>query len=224
MTVISDNQIIESILSKPNAPNLLKDVQQQLNDECKRRVQFYNDITEQEKAEFINGEIIIHSPVKKAHNDVGKMLLKLLDTYIVKNKLGFLGNEKIMISLTRNDYEPDLCFFKKEKSQNFKPDQSLFPAPDFVVEVLSKSTEANDRGVKFNDYQAHGVMEYWLIHPTKEYVEQYFLNENNTYELFLKANNGNIESKAVNGFKIPIAAMFDEAINMETLTEIMAKL
>jgi len=221
MTVISDHQLIASLLAKPNAPHLLKEVEQQLNEERERRLQFYNDITEQQKAEFINGEIIIHSPVIKAHNDVTTNLLMLLKPFIIKDKLGFVGFEKIMIALTRNDYEPDLCFFNKEKAQHFKKDQNLFPAPDFVVEVLSKSTAGNDRGVKFNDYQMHEVMEYWLVHPTETYVEQYVLNEQKQYELLLKASEGNIENKAIKGFKIPIVAMFDEAANMKALREIM---
>ena len=36
-----------------------------------------------------------------------------------------------MITLTRNDYEPDICFFKKEKSDDFVENQTLFPAPDY---------------------------------------------------------------------------------------------
>jgi len=221
MTVIPDEKLIADLLAKPNAPHLLTTMQQQLEAERKRRLQFYNDITEQQKVEFINGAIIIHSPVKKAHNDAGKMLLTLLNPYIIKNKLGFLGYEKIMIALTRNDYEPDLCFFNQQKAQHFKADQSLFPAPDFIVEVLSKSTEANDRGIKFSDYEAHNVMEYWLIHPTKKYVEQYILSESGEYELKLKASEGNIESLAVKGFKIPIASIFNETINMQILEEII---
>ena len=68
-----------------------------------------------------------------------------------------------MITLTRNDYEPDICFFRKDKSDNFTEDQVLFPAPDLVIEVLSDSTEKRDRGVKFKDYQAHKIEEYWII-------------------------------------------------------------
>lgn len=221
MPVIPDHQLIASLLAKPNAPHLLKEVEQQLDKEREKRLQFYNEITEQQKAEFINGEIIIHSPVIKAHNDASGLLLNLLSNYVRKNKLGFVGYEKIMIALTRNDYEPDICFFNNDKAQHFKKDQSLFPAPDFLVEVLSKSTTANDRGVKFNDYQAHGIMEYWLVHPTQNYVEQYVLNNQKQYELLLKAGEGNIKSKAIEGFKIPIAAMFDEAANMKALGEMM---
>ena len=35
--------------------------------EAKKRRYFYDVVTEQQKAEFINGEIIVHSPVKLRH-------------------------------------------------------------------------------------------------------------------------------------------------------------
>lgn len=38
-----------------------------------------------------------------------------------------------------------------------------YPAPNLVVEVLSKSTESRDRGVKFSSYKEDGVKEYWLL-------------------------------------------------------------
>ena len=126
-----------------------------------------------------------------------------------------------MISLSRNDYEPDICYFDKAKSKKFKKGQSLFPAPDFIVEVLSKGTAGNDRGVKFNDYQAHNVSEYWMIEPNKEIVEQYRLNRKGEYELILKASKGKIECKAIKGFNIPIESMFDEDRNLEELTKIL---
>jgi Uma2 family endonuclease len=126
-----------------------------------------------------------------------------------------------MIALSRNDYKPNLCFFGNEKAKNFKAGQSLFPAPDLVVEVLSKGTARNDRGVKFEDYQAHDVMEYWLIHPTQKTVEQYRLTKNKTYELILKASEGMIECKAVKGFQIPIEAIFDNSENMKALVKII---
>ncbi|GAB2598351.1 Uma2 family endonuclease [Spirosoma areae] len=39
------------------------------------------------------------------------------------------------------------------------------PAPDLVIEVLSKSTARRDRGVKFTDYAANGIAEYWIVNP-----------------------------------------------------------
>ena len=188
-----------------------------------KRERFYNEMTEGEKVEFINGEVIVHSPVKKRHNDCVKRLLKLLDTYVEEKQLGFVGVEKVLIQLTRNDYEPDLCFFDREKSATFTPEQMIFPVPDLVVEVLSESTAYRDRGIKFSDYAAHGVTEYWLIDPAEEVLEQYVL-VNETYSLELKSGTGTVKSSAVEGFELPIKALFNDAENLQTLKAILTDL
>jgi hypothetical protein len=36
-------------------------------------------------------------------------------------------------SLTRNDYEPDIRFWNKEKSANFRHGQMRFPAPEYRI-------------------------------------------------------------------------------------------
>jgi len=221
MITASNEKLLDNLLSLPNAPILLNEANNRLIEERKKREQFYNDITDSEKTEFINGEIIIHSPVKKEHNDVSVALIKLISSYVDLNKLGYVGYEKIMISLSRNDYEPDLCFFDKNKSEKFKKGQSLFPAPDLVVEVLSKGTAKNDRGVKSSDYQAHFVLEYWIVDPINEVIEQYRLDEKGEYELILKASSGIIECKAIKGFKIPIESIFDTEKNLEELGKIL---
>ena len=96
-----------------------------------------------------------------------------------------------------------------------------FPAPDFVVEVLSPSTAANDRGVKFDDYAAHGVTEYWIIDPETETVEQYWL-AGAGYELAIKARTGELRSFAVPGFVIPVRAIFEDSLNQATLRQLLA--
>lgn len=212
--------IIDDLLALPNAPMILNQVSKQLEAEKTRRQNFYNEITDEQKVEFINGERVIHSPVKKAHNDVTSLLHMLVNAYVIKHKLGYVGVEKVMVALSRNDYEPDICFFKQEKAQHFEADQSLFPAPDWVVEVLSKGTEKNDRGIKFLDYQLHEVKEYWLVDPVACFVEQYRWIEGQ-YELILKSGNGTITSEAITGFRIPVLAMFDEVENLKTLSQLL---
>jgi len=217
MTALTQQELVTSILSMPNAPIILEEVGQQLVEERKKRLDFYDKVTDENKVEFINGEVIVHSPVKKAHNDITGLLHSVLDIYVRKNKLGYVGYEKLMISLTRNDYEPDICFFDKSKSNQFTKDQSRFPAPDLVIEVLSKDTAQRDRGIKYQDYEAHHVAEYWIIVPKQEVVEQYRLNEEGSYELILKSGTGIIECACVQGFTIPVRAIFDEVANMEVL-------
>jgi len=223
MTIPLGKHIIQEILAHPNAPTLVKEATTLLAAEQKRRQQFYEDITDAEKVEFINGEIIVHSPVMKEHNDATNFLFRLISVFVSKHKLGYTGVEKVMIRLERNDYEPDICFFDKVKAQHFKKGQSLFPAPDFVVEILSKGTKKNDKGVKFTDYEANGVREYLLIDPKSETVELYRLDAHKKYELILKSAEGTLYSKVIKGFAIDIPAIFDEAKNLVELTRLLSE-
>lgn len=213
---------VEQTLEMPDAVLFVRKVQSALENEKQKRRHFYEVVEENKKMEFINGEIVFHSPVRKQHNDATTSICNLLKTYVIKNDLGFVGVEKIMVSLTRNDYEPDVCFFGREKADKFTKKQVQFPAPDFVVEVLSDSTEKHDRETKFQDYAAHGVEEYWIVDAEKEIIEQYLL-QNEEYELLLKSNSGEITSVVLPEFNIPIRAVFDEKKNIETLSKIISE-
>ena len=215
----STESLVQKVLSQPQAPLIVERINEELQKEQKRQ-EFYDWVEEDMKAEFIKGEIVLHSPVMKEHNDATKSLLTLLDVYVKKYDLGYVGVEKLMVRFSRNDYEPDLCYFSKSKSKDFKKGQHLFPVPDMAIEVCSKSTTKNDTETKYKDYEQHGVKEYWMVDPNEEIVEQYLLT-NGTYRLQLKAAQGNISSKAVQDFVIPIRAIFDATIELETLKNIL---
>ena len=213
---------IEALLRSPHLPEAMRRLQAVARAEAKKRRYFYDVVTEQQKAEFINGEIIVHSPVKLRHAVASDRLMMLLNVFVQKHELGIAFHEKILIVLTRNDYEPDICFFGPEKAKAFTPSQSKFPAPDLIVEVLSESTEANDRGIKFEDYAAHGVVEYWIVDPVAETIEQYLLQEG-VYRLAVKVKTGSIASAIVAGFEIPVRAVFDGAEQLAALQAILAQ-
>jgi len=213
--------IVAQVLAQPNAQTLVKEINNILEAEKKRRKKFYSDITDAEKVEFINGEIITHSPVMKEHNDANCLLVNLMGNYVRRHQLGYVGVEKVMITLERNDYEPDICFFGNKKAKGFKEGQSLFPAPDFVVEILSKGTKKHDRTTKFKDYAANGVAEYLIIDPIKKVVELYRLDTDKNYELILKSDTGILKSKVITGFYIAIEAIFDNTKNLAELMKIL---
>jgi len=206
----------------PRLPLYAQQLQVWMETEQARREQFYEEMSETRKTEFINGEVIVHSPVRLYHTIASRNLLTLLSTYVQKHSLGFVGHEKMLITLTRNDYEPDICYFGVEKAQTFTLQQTRFPAPDFVAEILSPGTEANDRGIKFEDYALHGVHEYWIIDPEQEFVEQYFLR-GEIYELHVKAITGVLESSVITGFVIPVQAIFDEAEQFTALRAMLER-
>ncbi len=152
-------EIINQLMNMPDAEAIVDEVKSELQKEKQKRQEFYDWVTPGMKAEFINGDIIVHSPVKKRHNDVSIRILKLISDFVEENDLGHVGHEKLMIALTRNDYEADIVFFNQEKASQFDDEITHFPAPNLVVEILSSSeTIGNLVSVSFQPILAN-------IHP-----------------------------------------------------------
>ncbi len=208
------------LLKSPRLPEFVAALNDRLQTETAARERFYDEMTDGEKVEFIDGEVIRHSPARNQHLTAKMNLARLLSIFVDTHDLGKVRDEKCLCVFPRNDYEPDIVFFCPEKSSIFQPKTMKFPVPDFVVEVLSDSTECRDRGVKFEDYGAHGVREYWIVDAESEIVEQYVI-ENSAFRLLLKSGSGEIVSRTVAGFQIPIRAIFDPTENLMTLKKLL---
>ncbi len=215
------NSRVHDLLEAPDAELVIERAQAILADEAQRRRAFREWLRDDVKAEFINGDVIMHSSVKRRHLDAENLLLN----FIMLNGLGAVDSEKALVGLTRNDYEPDICYWNRETANSFEADQMEHPAPDLIVEVLSKSTTGRDRGIRFDDYAAHGVGEYWIIDPVRQSVEQDQRDE--ATMAFAVANvlyNDDIlTALTVPGFTIPVRAIFDRDINLTTLKLLMDK-
>jgi Uma2 family endonuclease len=66
---------------------------------------------------------------------------------------------------------PDIAGWRIERMPDL-PEEAYFTlAPDWICEVLSKSTEAYDRDTKMALYAREGVRHAWLIDPIKRTLE-----------------------------------------------------
>ena len=166
----------------------------------------------------------MHSPVKERHWTTVGNIHSLLRAYAIKHALGRVASEKALIALKRNDYEPDVCFWKKEKADQFAAGQMKFPAPDLAIEVLSKGTAQRDRGVKFTDYVANGIAEYWIVNPGKQTIEQYILDLDMEAYTLVGTFSGQAElvSQQVINFRIPALSLFDEQANIIALSTLLS--
>jgi len=214
------DRLIEPIRHSPQLPQAIAILQAELEAERQRRDQFYLDMTPDQKIEFIDGEIVLHSPARNRHLDVTGCIFKLLQTYVVLHRLGQVKSEKCLCVFPRNDYEPDVVFFGPVKSASLCPDTMKFPVPDMAVEVLSQSTRDRDRGVKFEDFASNCVEEYWIVDSDTQIVEQYLL-QNGDYTLALKSGTGMLQSRVVDGLAIPIEAIFDEQENLQAIRKLL---
>jgi Uma2 family endonuclease len=167
--------ILEQLVRSPKLRLYVDELNETLRREQEARERFRESLDEDTRAEFINGEIFMHSPARNAHTTTVRYLSETIDLYVRVHGLGAIASEQALVALTRNDYGPDICFWNKEKSAGFDSETFFCPAPDFVCEVLSPTTEKNDRGVKFEDYAAHGVGEYWIVDPDERTIEIHLL-------------------------------------------------
>ena len=217
-----NSPILDALMDAPDLPELLDEASRAWAREQRLRQKFYADITPEHKWEFIQGEVIMHSPALNRHLLATQRFYNLLNAYAVTRELGEVRLEKAMTSFPRNDYEPDVVFFGKAKAALIDPDTLKFPIPDLIVEVLSPSTEHRDRGIKFQDYALHGVAEYWIIDTVAEAVELYRL-DGRIYPAVPKQTEGILSSDVVPGFELPVRAIFDEAENADVMRQIWAQ-
>jgi Uma2 family endonuclease len=216
------DSLLSPLIESPRLVQYLEELQSIVAAERAKREQFYEHISPEDKWEFINGEIIMHSPATAKHTQVRARISRLLGVYVEVHKLGMILDEKALVSFTRNDYEPDVSFFPTEVAQHIEPDQWKLPVPDLIVEVLSPSSIVMDRGTKFRDYEAHRVTEYWIVDPVTETIEQHLL-EGGAYRLNAKQQNGSLQCVAVPSFTMPVRAAFDDAENLKALWALQPK-
>jgi len=58
------DHVLKDIIDSPKLPDYVNELQQYLLLEEAKRNTFYENLRDDEKAEFINGEVIYHSPAK----------------------------------------------------------------------------------------------------------------------------------------------------------------
>jgi Uma2 family endonuclease len=196
---------LEELRHSPALPEAIRFLQSLWEEEQQARRQFYDDISDDVKAEFIEGEIIVHSPARLLHSELRWQIETLLRMLVREHRLGGqVLSEKACCHFPRNSYEPDVVYFGPEKTARLKPETVIFPIPDLAIEILSESTEKRDRGVKFEDYETHGVVEYWIIEAEKPVLEQYVIGQDGHYELRVKSATGELVSPVLGGLTLSI--------------------
>jgi Uma2 family endonuclease len=76
---------------------------------------------------------------------------------------------------------PDLAGWRRERMPELPEEAALPIAPDWVCEILSKSTEAIDREEKMPIYAREGVAHAWLLDPAERVLEVYALGRRRTW-------------------------------------------
>jgi Uma2 family endonuclease len=178
-------------LEKPEILSHLEDMTEE------EFVDWYN---EDVKAEFVDGEVIVHSPVTIDHESIGTFLTTLLNLLIHKNDLGkFFGSSRFQARLrTGLRREPDLMFISKDRLSILRKNH-IEGAPDLAVEIVSPDSLTRDWREKYYEYEQAGVKEYWVSDPNAKRMDMYHLDEHGNYEL-ITLEKGKLHSRIFPGF------------------------
>lgn len=113
--------------------------------------------------EIIDGELYVTPSPSSAHQRTVMRVLARLHEFVQAHGLGEVFPGPLDILFAEGDYlEPDVLFVGSAKS-GLISDRGVEGPPDLVVEVVSPSTSARDRGIKVQRYRHYGVPEYWVV-------------------------------------------------------------
>jgi len=167
--------------------------------------EFFKYGPEDRKAELIDGVMIVPSPPSIRHEQLQIFLLRLIKEFAEQHDLGEVLGSRTAVQLADDQApEPDILFISKERA-NIITDRGVFGAPDLVIEVLSATTAAHDRGPKFRAYERAGVRELWLIDPYGPAGTEYYQRQGAGLRPLMPDADGLVHSLALPGFKLHTA-------------------
>ncbi|MEO6391100.1 MAG: Uma2 family endonuclease [Pyrinomonadaceae bacterium] len=126
------------------------------------------------KHEFFNGEVFAMTGVRRAHARIATNLSTSLDNQLRDATCNvYSGDLRVKVPSTGLYTYPDLIVTCGE--EKFADDEfDTLLNPIVLIEILSSSTEAYDRGRKFENYQAiESFREYVLVSQTARRIEHY---------------------------------------------------
>ncbi len=175
-----------------------------------RQLEFADD--DQNWYELINGEIVKKQSPTLRHQDISANIESALRAFAKQTKSGKMYHAPLDVVLDDNNaYHPDVIFIKKDRFFILDiKEQIVIGAPDLVVEILSKSTAAYDKGIKKEVYEKNGVREYWLVDPRTKTVEVYsYFNQRYSLSGYFEETD-KLKSVALEGFEMELADIFEE--------------
>ena len=146
---------------------------------------YYHVIPDDMRVELIDGVIYNMTAPTSAHQIIGGFIYSRLLQHVLNKGGAWVAmfspldvqldcDEKTMV-------QPDVVIVcDRDKIIN----RCIYGAPDFIIEVLSKSTKKKDSVIKLNKYLNAGVREYWMIDPMKQKVIVYDFEHDDYPETF----------------------------------------
>ncbi|MEO0842890.1 MAG: Uma2 family endonuclease [Cyanobacteria bacterium J06643_5] len=161
--------------------------------------------TQELRYEYIDGEVFLRTGKTKVHNRICFNFYIELDNYLV-DKEWVICACQVKLKITSESYHyPDVMVSCDEEDIEAI---DMIRHPCLIVEVLSPSTAAFDRGKKFARYrQSNTLQEYVLIESDEIAVECFRKNDEGLWVLHSYQRGDTVTLESV-GITIPIEKLY----------------
>ncbi|MCI8485516.1 MAG: Uma2 family endonuclease, partial [Lachnospiraceae bacterium] len=155
---------------------------------------------------LIDGELYMMSPPGRIHQELVSQLVKRIGNYIDAHHgecKVYPAPFAVFLNADSHTYvEPDLSIICDKSKLD---DRGCNGAPDWVIEIVSPSSQRMDFLVKLLKYRDAGVREYWIVNPSKQIVQTYYFEEEENSEIFFFDED--IPVRIYDGWSINIAEL-----------------
>ncbi|MEM9215740.1 MAG: Uma2 family endonuclease [Cyanobacteria bacterium P01_F01_bin.150] len=164
--------------------------------------------TSQQKHEYHNGQIYAMAGASNNHVIIaGNLFATLRFNLRGTGCRPYMADTKVHISAKSTYYYPDVVVSCDRRESGLN---SFLSYPCLIVEVLSDTTEAFDRGDKFADYRnLNSLSEYVLISQKRIAIDIFHRNQQGQWVLSTYSGNQTFQLQSIN-VEIEVAELYED--------------
>src|SRR5436309_3378319 len=172
------------------------------------------------KHEYIDGQVYAMSGGSLAHGRIGSNVVRALeDAPATADKPCDVYNSDVATRLSPRRYTyPDASVTCDARDRS-APDKTDVQAPCVIVEVLSDSTEAYDRGRKFSLYRACTTIQEYVLVATKYQAVEVYRRTLQGWAIYQSYGPGDEIALMSLDVHFPLAALYKNAGVLESIPD-----
>jgi len=171
-----------------------------------------------EKHELINGRVYAMTGGTRNHSDIAGNIMTIFKTHLRGSGCKVYNSDCRINIIGTNDFTyPDLSVTCDQRD---KKHPLYITYPCLIVEVLSPTTEAYDRGKKFARYRRNpSLIDYVLVSSEEMAIDIYHKNQAGDWLILSYRAGDVVEFKSIN-LRVTIEQIYEEIIFEESPGEI----
>jgi Uma2 family endonuclease len=140
------------------------------------------------KSEYVDGVMYAMAGSSERHNLIAGNLITELNIQLRKAPCRIYPSDlKVRVPNSKRFFYPDVSVVCGE-TQFADDERDVVLNPILIIEVLSESTAAFDRGKKFQSYQQIESLQEYLLVAQDEYLVEHYLRQENGHWLYTKVS------------------------------------